>query len=160
MSRVIENIDIYFGVKDNNDFKISKVNLDESAQNSIKETVDLAMNIIDEKEIVNIDMVDKGDDELLLKVNLSEVPWCVRNMEIIFQNKYEVYDLKNLIDNNENIKFYIVACEINNKIYYFYKKSTSNKLLAPKKRFLVFEENYLASLEYKNGLIFDDYYDF
>jgi hypothetical protein len=160
MSRVIENIDIYFGVKDNNDFKISKVNLDESAQNSIKETVDLAMNIIDEKEIVNIDMVDKGDDELLLKVNLSEVPWCVRNMEIIFQNKYEVYDLKNLIDNNENIKFYIVACEINNKIYYFYKKSTSNKLLAPKKRFLVFEENYLESLEYKNVLMFDDYYDF
>ncbi|MPN45454.1 hypothetical protein SDC9_193021 [bioreactor metagenome] len=64
-------------------------------------------------------------------------------MEIIFQNKYEVYDLKNLIDSNEDIKFYIVVCEIDNKIYHFYKKSTSNKLLAPKKKFFGFEENYL-----------------
>lgn len=160
MSRVIENIEIYFGIKDNNEFKISKVNLGEGAQNSIKETINLAIDIISNKEIVDIDMVDKEDDELLLKVKLCEIPWCVKNMEIIFQNKYEVYDLKNLIDSNEDIKFYIVVCEIDNKIYHFYKKSTSNKLLAPKKKFFGVEENYLEPLEYKKILMFDDYYDF
>lgn len=160
MCRVIENIEIYFGIKDGSDFKISKVNLDGSAQNSIKRTINIAMDIISDKEIVDINMVDKGDDELLLRVNLHEIPWCVKNMDIIFQNKYEIYDLKNLIENSDDIKFYIVACEIKDELYYFYKKFTSNKLLAPKKTFLVFEENYLESLENKNILMFDDYYDF
>ena len=49
MSRVIENIEIYFGIKDNNEFKISKVNLGEGAQNSIKETINLAIDIISNK---------------------------------------------------------------------------------------------------------------
>lgn len=151
--KLCNSIKIYFvnpfyNPKDAEDFQVAKINTDPSVRKALKKVIqDICENLLD-RRIINIDVVDKGDEDYLLTVNLKEVDTIHLILEQIKDEKFKTFNSHQSTKFLERLKFYIVEALINNETYYFIKRYSANKLLVPKQILMFYRENTFEHLEH------------
>lgn len=144
---------------DENDYSIAKLNIDESVVSMLKNTTSELMSNMSEKKQISIMEIEKEDDEYIVTVPLTDIDKLKEYINMIKNDQYTAFNAHDCEEFLKKLKFYIVQIKINEEEYYLIKRYSVNKLVTPKKVYLVCKENTFEHLKDEKILVLDSNYD-
>jgi len=130
-----------------NSYKVAKLNINDSVIEAAQDMLDTCVQGFSEKEQISIDLLDKQDEEYVLTVPLTEVDFFEECITDIKNERYETFHAHDSREFLEKLKFYVIELSANGKSYYFIRRYSCNKLMAPRQVLLVRKENTFEHLK-------------
>lgn len=157
-------VEVYFvnpdyDISDASDYKIAKLNIDDSVVNVAKTIVGVFFKGIKEKQQVAIDELEAEDDRYIITLNLHAVENLSSIIQLVKDEKYKTFNPHNSEAFLERLKYYIIFMKINDKEYYFIRRYSKNSLLVPKKLFFICKENTFQYIENETIFTLDNVID-
>jgi hypothetical protein len=144
---------------DNNDYKIAKLNINDSVVEVLKGALSELTSFLSEKQQISIAEIEKEDEEYIVTVPVSEVDKIHDYISMIEKEEYTSFNAHDCDVFLDKLKFYIIQLKINGEEYYLIKRYSVNKLITPKKVYLVCKENTFEHLDNQSILVLDSNFD-
>lgn len=140
-------------------YKIARLNTNDSVTKAVKDVVRKYVEPIKIKKRVSIDLIDKGDEDYVITLPLENVESLKDIIDLIRDEKYSSFHVHDADDYLAKLKYYIVEFQVNNNTYYFLRRYSQNKLMAPRNIFLFLNENTFEHINDENIFVLENGFD-
>lgn len=140
-------------------YQIAKLNINKSVAKAVKRVVKSTTKTIKDCQKISIDKIDKDDEDYVLTIPLKQIENLGDYLKLIKQEKFRTFNAHKCEDYLANLKFYIVQIQINKKEYFFLKRYSATKLLAPRQVMLFLKENTFEHIEDDKVFVLENSFD-
>ncbi len=141
------------------EYKIARLNTNDSVTKAIKDIVKKCVETVKDRKKISIDKIDKGDEDYVITLPIGNVESLNDIIDLIKDEKYSSFHAHKADGYLAKLKYYIVEFQINNSIYYFLRRYSRNKLMAPRNVFLFLRENTFEHINDKNVFVLENEFD-
>lgn len=140
-------------------YKIARLNTNDSVTKAVKDVVKKYMELIKDRKKIPIDKIDKGDEDYVATLPIENVESLKDIIDLIKDEKYSSFHAHNAGEYLAKLKYYVVEFQINKSIYYFLRRYSQYKLMAPRNIFLLFKENTFEHINDKDVFVLENEFD-
>lgn len=140
-------------------YKIARLNTNDSVTIAVKDIVEKFVKGIRDRKKVPIDKIDKGDENYVISLPIENVESLKDIIELIKNEKYSSFHAHNADEYLAKLKYYVIEFQINNNVYYFLRRYSRNKLMAPRNFLLFLKENTFEHINNEKVFVFENEFD-
>ena len=140
-------------------YKIARLNTNDSVTKAVKSVVEKYVEKIKDREKISIEKIDKDDENYVISMPIENVESLESIIDLIQNEKYSSFHAHNAEEYLAKLKYYIVEFQINNDTYFFLRRYSKNKLMAPKNIFLFCKENTFEHINDEDIFVLENEFD-